>query len=195
MALLALLPGASLVAPGTALLAQLEPDEAAKLTAQLPEPALSLALVLQASVLGPLLNTPMMLSEELGWRGVWWSRTASWPFWSRALRVGAVWGVWHAPLIALGHNYPGHPVVGSLLMVVFCVLLAVPMHFIRERDGSVWSACLFHGTINALNTLSLLCLTGASTLVGGVPGLVGCGVLFVGCGVVWWRGRRKGDGT
>ncbi len=193
VALSLLLPGVVVVSPGAALLAQLKPDEAAKLTASMPEPSLSVALVLQASVLGPLLNLPFMLSEELGWRGLWWSRTQALPFWSRAGLVGGVWGVWHAPLIAMGHNYPGSPVLGALLMVVFCVLLTPPMHFLRERGESVWSACMFHGSINALNTLSLLCLSGASPLLGGVPGLAGCSALLVSCVVVWsLRRERRG---
>lgn len=190
-----LLPGVVVVSPGAALLAQLKPDEVAKLTAAMPEPALSVALVLQASVMGPLLNLPFMLSEELGWRGLWWSRTQALSFWPRSALVGVVWGVWHAPLIAMGHNYPGAPVLGVLLMIVFCVLLTPPMHFLRERGQSVWSACMFHGSINALNTLSLLCFSGVSALLGGVPGLVGCGVLLVSCAVVWRLRRERRDAS
>ncbi|MGV3622804.1 MAG: type II CAAX prenyl endopeptidase Rce1 family protein [Archangium sp.] len=194
IALTALLPGASLATPGAALLAYLKPEDVAKVSASMPEPALSVALLFQASVLGPLLNLPMMLSEELGWRGVWWSRLESLGFWSRVAVIGPVWGVWHAPLIVMGHNYPGHPVLGVALMVLFCVLLSVPMHVLRERGGSVWVACMFHGTINALNTLSLLCLSGASTLVGGVPGLIGCSVLLCVCAILWWFQSRETAG-
>lgn len=190
MLLSLLLPGATFVAPGTALLALLPPEEVTKLTTTMPEPTLSLALVLQALVMGPVFNLPMMLSEELGWRGVWWSRTESLSFWRRAAVIGFVWGLWHAPLIAMGHNYPGHPVLGVLLMIVFCMLLTVPMHSLRQRGGSVWVACMFHGTINALATLSVVCVSGTSPLIGGVPGLVGCGVLSM-CCVMVWQGRRR----
>jgi D-alanyl-lipoteichoic acid acyltransferase DltB (MBOAT superfamily) len=31
----------------------------------------------------------------------------------------AIWGLWHAPVILQGHNYPGYPLLGVLMMVVF----------------------------------------------------------------------------
>jgi hypothetical protein len=37
--------------------------------------------------------------------------------WKAYLIVGVIWGLWHAPLIAIGFNYPGMPVLGILMMI------------------------------------------------------------------------------
>jgi hypothetical protein len=174
----ALVPGATLLSPAAALRAQIAASagavEAAKLDA-IPPALLSTLLVIQAFAIGPLINAPFMLSEELGWRG------ALWPCWRRlgfarhALATGVVWGLWHAPLIAMGHNYPHEPIAGPFLMIVFCVVLTPVLHWIRDRGGTVWHACLFHGTINAGATLGKICIVSSSwTGLGivGVPGMV-----------------------
>jgi membrane protease YdiL (CAAX protease family) len=51
-------------------------------------------------------------------------------------------------LIAVGHNYPGHPIAGIPLMMVFCLLLALLFDWSRVRSGSVWAPVLLHGLIN-----------------------------------------------
>lgn len=174
----ALMPGTHLVFPADAVITKVTqsagPEEAAKLAA-VSRGLLSAGLVGQALFLGALLNTPLMLSEELGWRGYLWSRWQALGFWRQALAIGAVWGVWHAPMILLGHNYPNDRVLGVGLMTLFCVLQAPLLHFVRERGGTIWHACLFHGTINAGASLADLCIVsdgwwGRGIL--GVPGFV-----------------------
>lgn len=90
------------------------------------------------------LNLLFMLGEELGWRGYLWQVTSEWNGLRRVGLTGVLWGVWHAPLIALGHNYPGHPVSGIGMMVVFCTLAALLFDWSRTRSGSIWSSALLH---------------------------------------------------
>lgn len=168
----ALIPGASLLSPADALMAKLSPEDATKLASVSPV-VLSLGLVAQAFVFGPFINAPYMLSEELGWRGTLWSQWNRFGFWPNALATGVVWGFWHAPLILMGHNYPDAPVLGVALMVLFCVLIAPTLHLVRERGGSIWHACLFHGTINAGATLGALCIRTDHWFARGVVGLPG----------------------
>jgi membrane protease YdiL (CAAX protease family) len=92
-------------------------------------------------------NAPVMLGEELGWRGTLFASHGG-KGWTRVLLTGVVWGLWHAPLIAVGHNYPGHPIAGIPLMMVFCLLLALLFDWSRVRSGSVWAPVLLHGLIN-----------------------------------------------
>ena len=56
----------------------------------------------------PLLLTSVLLLRfrELGFG-----------FWERSFLTGAVWGVWHMPIIFTGHNYPWNPYAGSLLFI------------------------------------------------------------------------------
>jgi len=173
----ALVPGTHLLSPAVALRAQLEasagPAQAAKLDA-IPPGVLSCMIVLQAVITGPLLNAPIMLSEELGWRGLLWSRWRGLGFRQQALATGVSWGLWHAPLIAMGRNYPDNPISGIFLMVLFCVVLTPVMHLIRER-GTIAHACLFHGTINAGATLGKVCIVSTSWMglgIVGVPGIL-----------------------
>ena len=93
-------------------------------------------------------NLPMMLGEELGWRGYLYNTTRNWGMAPRVLFAGTVWGLWHAPLILMGHNYPHHPWLGVPLMVVFCVLLALLFDWSRTRTRAVWGPCVLHGIIN-----------------------------------------------
>lgn len=165
--------------------------EATKLD-RIPAPLLSGLLVFQAFVVGPFINAPFMLSEELGWRGYLWDAWASLGFAKNAVLTGLAWGVWHAPLIAMGHNYPDAPLLGIGLMTIFCLLLTPILHHVRERGGSIAHACIFHGTINAGASLGVLCIR-TPTWVGrgivGLPGLLLCAAATV--AVVVTRRRRR----
>lgn len=123
-------------------------------------------------------NLPFMLGEELGWRGYLFAELRNNNGWKRIGFTGVVWGLWHAPLIAMGHNYPGaHPVEGIAMMVLFCLVLALLFDWTRVRTRSVWSACVLHGLINGSAGTSGLFQTGAEPLIGGVAGLAGCAAI------------------
>ncbi len=64
-------------------------------------------VLFQALVVGALINMFGTLTEELGWRGYMLYRLIGHTFWTRHLIIGFAWGIWHAPVIAMGHNYPG----------------------------------------------------------------------------------------
>ncbi len=142
--------------------------------AGLPGAGILLALLAVAVVAAFTINLPFMLGEELGWRGYLFGALRSWPPIRRVSFTGAVWGAWHAPLIAMGHNYPGHPVVGILLMVLFCVLLALLFDHARWRSGSVWAPCVLHGIINGSAGAYLLFAEGGHVLVASPAGIAGC---------------------
>jgi hypothetical protein len=194
----ALMPGTHLVLPADALITKITqaagPEEAAKLAA-VSRGLLSAGLVGQALILGALINLPFMLSEELGWRGYLWSRWQGLGFWRQALATGAVWGVWHAPMILLGHNYPDARVAGVGLMTLFCVLHAPLLHLVRERGGTIWHACLFHGTINAGASLAELCIVSEGWWGRGILGVPGFVVLALTvAAIAVWRKDRPISG-
>jgi hypothetical protein len=192
LVLSAAFPGVTVESPAAGLARTLEaarPGGSAQL-AHVPGGLLSAGLVGQAFVLGPLLNFPFMLSEELGWRGLLWERWSKLGFARQALATGVVWGLWHAPLILMGFNYPDAPILGVALMVVFCVLLAVPLHLVRVRGGTVWHACLFHGTVNAAATLGRVCVRAPSWVGNGILGVPGFLLLGLVAAVVLLGERR-----
>ena len=150
------------------------------------------ALILfQALVVGAAVNSIILLSEELGWRGYMLSRLSHLSFWRRHLTIGFVWGVWHAPVIAAGYNYPGEPFKGPLVFILFCVLLSPVIGHFSERGKSVFAASIFHGTFNAVAPMAVLLVTGVSTFERAVLGWPGLLLLFASC--LWLISRPRDD--
>ena len=92
--------------------------------------------------------------EEAGWRGYMMPGLMKLTGRARALLIGGViWGLWHAPLTCIGHNfgtdYPGFPFTGILIMCVYCVFVGVILTFVTERSGSVWPAAILHAVNNS----------------------------------------------
>jgi len=159
-------------------LARLDPqftflqEQARAAGASLPIPP---AVVVAAQValgltLGPLINSLFALGEELGWRGFLLPRlmAAGMGQWPALAASGAIWGLWHAPIILQGHNYPDHPYLGVLLMTVFCILLGVIFGWLQLASGSVWVPTIAHGALNAIAGLPLVILTPFDKALGGM---------------------------
>lgn len=138
-----------------------------------------LLIVGQPLLLGALINSLAACGEELGWRGFLYRTWARFGFWKCSFLIGAVWGIWHAPLVAQGHNYPQHPWLGVGLMVVWCVLLSPPFTWLRLRTGSVLAVAVAHGTLNASAGLAVMFIRGGNDLLVGVSGLAGMTALLI----------------
>lgn len=140
---------------------------------QLPEgsgisPRTLLVVQLAASLtLAPLFNTLFALGEELGWRGYLLPKLL--PLGEKKALVisGVVWGVWHAPVILQGHNYPQSPRLGAGMMVIFTLLLGIFLGWLYLKTKSPWAPALAHGTINAVASLPLLFLGQVNITWGG----------------------------
>jgi len=114
------------------------------------------------------------LQKELGYRG----------FWRSSIFIGVIWGVWHAPIILQGHNYPEHPVIGVFMMIVWTILLAPIFSYVRLRAKSVIAAAIIHGSLNGTFGLSIMVVKGGNDLLIGVTGIAGFIVLlFVNIGL------------
>lgn len=111
-----------------------------------------------AILLAPFINVIFALGEELGWRGFLLPNLLPLGQWKAILLSGIIWGVWHAPAIVQGHNYPGYPVLGVFLMVGFCVLLGIIFSWLYLNTRSPWVAALAHGSVNAVAGLPVLFL-------------------------------------
>ncbi len=133
--------------------------------------------LLSGFVAGLTINALFAFGEESAWRGFLHRLLKGKGFWKECLIIGVIWGIWHAPIILMGHNYPSHPVAGVFMMVAFCMLVTPLMVFIRERSGSVIMAAIAHGTINALGGLPIVYLIGYKELLSGITGLAGFIVL------------------
>ena len=87
--------------------------------------------------------------------------------------IGLVWGIWHFPLILMGHNgYPDRT-LGILMMVIFCILGGIVELYFVCKSGTVWPAVFIHGTINALAGLGVLMIPGGTAFLTGMTGVAG----------------------
>jgi membrane protease YdiL (CAAX protease family) len=129
--------------------------------------------LVQGLIAGITINALAGFGEEIGWRGFLLRELCHLSFWKISLFTGFIWGIWHAPLILMGHNYPQHPVVGVLMMIVLCILLTPIFIYITLKARSVIAAAVMHGTMNATAGLSILVIAGGNDLIAGITGLAG----------------------
>ncbi|GAA3645841.1 CPBP family intramembrane metalloprotease [Microbacterium marinilacus] len=134
---------------------------------ELPMPIEALAaLQIVNLVIGAFfLNLVPALGEEIGWRG--WLLPKLLPLgpWAAIGLSGVIWGLWHAPLILLGYNYPGTPGwLAILAMIALSTVIGGVFGWLRLRGGSVWPAALAHSTFNAAATLYVLFVAENSVL-------------------------------
>ena len=115
----------------------------------MPPVALLVAIQFLVIPFGALFNSIFAFGEEIGWRG--WLQPALRPLgvWPSLLATGAIWGLWHTPLILLGHNFQRYDWTGVALMVGGCVAWGMFFGWLRLRSGSVWPAVVAHGSLNA----------------------------------------------
>lgn len=114
------------------------------------------------TAISPIINIIPTLGEELGWRGylLYGLKNSSGSSMKAVLMTGVIWGIWHAPMIAMGHNYgtdyPGYPYIGILMMIVFCVLIGIIEGYITLRTDSALPAAICHSAINGLGSVGIL---------------------------------------
>jgi membrane protease YdiL (CAAX protease family) len=132
-------------------------------------------LVGQGLAAGLTINAVAALGEELGWRGLLLRELSPLGFWRLSLLTGVVWGVWHAPLIVQGHNFPEAPIAGIVVMTGWTVAASPLFTYLTVRARSVLAATLLHGSFNAVASLSLVYLSGAGNLLVGPVGIAGIG--------------------
>ena len=128
---------------------------------------------------GITINAVFAFGEEIAWRGFLMKEFKGKKFLMAALWIGIIWGLWHAPIILNGHNYPQHPVMGVFMMVLFCLLLTPMLMYLRQKSGSVIVPAIMHGTFNAVVGLSAVVVTPANDLLYGGAGLAGFIVLLI----------------
>ena len=171
------------------LTARIQEAAAGRTIPQLPPPLVLAAAIFAQSLIVGLLITPIFtFGEEFGWTGYLLPRLLPLGRWRAALTYGSIWGLWHAPIVAGGYNYPGHPVLGPVMMCGLTCAFALTQTALRLRYDSVLLTSVFHASINTqgLGVVPLFVL-GVSPVLGGVTGIVGISV-FLAVGV-WLLAR------
>lgn len=142
--------------------------------------------VVQAFLAGLTINGVFGFGEEYGWRGVLAEELRPLGVVRANLVTGVLWGLWHAPLIALGHNYGPQWAVGIPLFVLVTTPLSFILWWARERSGSVATPAVVHGAFNGFAGIFALVLVGADRLVALPVGVLAAVVLSVAAAVLWF---------
>ena len=120
-----------------------------------------------AMTYAPFVNMLFAVGEEAGWRGTMYPILKDrFGITGGRLLGGAIWGVWHWPIMLLagyeyGTTYWGAPVTGPLLFCVITIAMGILFDFLYEKTNCIWVPALCHGAINAFAGVPTLFLNPA----------------------------------
>ncbi len=149
----------------------------------IPSGVFFIVSIAQGIIAGITVNLPFMFGEEFGWRGLMLKETQPLGFLKSNIFIGVIWGLWHLPIIIMGHNYPNHPYFGVLMMCLMTTALAPLFAYVRLKTKSIVGACMLHGMINATAALFTLYIANANELystIAGWAGVIACTLLSIG---------------
>ena len=160
--------------------ATLEATGAPLETLPMPIGLLMLIQCIQAIFMAPALNFVTCFGEEWGWRGYLLPKISKhFSTIPTLLITGIIWGLWHAPLTIIGHNYGlgywGFPFTGIAMMCVFCITLGIFLSFVTLKTSSCIPAILAHGAINGIAAIGIyFTYDGGNPFIGPAPtGIIG----------------------
>jgi len=120
------------------------------------------------------INFIFSLGEELGWRGFLLDQLGRFGQKKSIFLTNLIWGIWHAPLIISGLNYPDHPLAGIAWMICFSLLFGWILCWIKLRGQSILPLALMHAALNAQGRgLFPIVFQVRNTLIGGPTGVIG----------------------
>ncbi len=151
------------------------------------------SVFVQALIAGFTVNGLFGFGEEYGWRGVLAEELRPLGAVRSNVVTGTLWGFWHAPLIALGHNYGPDWAFGIPLFAAVCIPLSFVLWWSRERSGSVIAPAMVHGAFNGVAGLFLLLAHGAERLAAVPVGVYGVVALALAAVVLWRVPTRRPD--
>ena len=148
-------------------------------------------------LVAPLLNCVPCFGEEWGWRGYLLPKLAEErSITSAVVTSGIIWGLWHAPITALGHNYGlgylGWPVLGIAAMCVFTTVAGCFFAWLTLRARSCLPAVFAHGALNGCASAPLMFMAcAANPFIGPAPtGIIG-GMGFIVAGIACLIALRR----
>ena len=150
-----------------------------------PAYLLVISIIFSGLIAGITINAIAAFGEEYGWRNYLVGALREVKFWKAALFIGIVWGIWHFPLILMGHNYPNEPYWGLLMMVLLCILLGIIELYFVLKSKSMVVAAVMHGTFNAVNGITIYFILGGNDFLNGMAGLAGFIVMAVTILCIW----------
>jgi uncharacterized protein len=145
----------------------------------LPAWVLVAIMLVQGVLLAPILNSLSTFGEEFGWRAYLQPKLMPLGGRKAMLLIGAIWGIWHWPVIFMGYeygfDYPGFPWVGPLLFIWCTFGMGTFLGWLALRSRSVWPAVIGHSAINGIAGAAVFAIIGnPNPLLGPLPvGIIG----------------------
>jgi membrane protease YdiL (CAAX protease family) len=102
---------------------------------------------------GVPIGTLLAFGEEFGWRGYLLPQLLPLGEVKAALIVGLIWGPWHLPVLIVGLNYPGQPIIAVLAVFLLSATLLSFLHtrFYVASGYSLIAVALLHGSLNTFS--------------------------------------------
>jgi membrane protease YdiL (CAAX protease family) len=106
--------------------------------------------VAMTATIGLIASVSRAVGEEIGWRGFLAPALVKrFGFTSAVLFGGAIWGVWHLPVLLFADYNGGTPWwFGMPCFMVNVIANCVLTTWLRLRSGSVWPAAILHASHN-----------------------------------------------
>ena len=139
----------------------------------IPPLLLFIVMLVQGIIGGSTISLPFMFGEEFGWRGLMFKETLQLGFLKASGFIGLVWGIWHLPVILMGHNYPNHPYLGIAMMCLFTLSVSPIFTYIRAKTKSILGSCMLHGMINATGAMYSIYIANGNELYSSIAGWAG----------------------
>ncbi|HID64747.1 MAG TPA: CPBP family intramembrane metalloprotease [Anaerolineae bacterium] len=157
---------------------------------EVPSPSLFLpAIFLATLTITPFINSLFGFGEEFGWRGYLLPRLMPLGKARAYTLVGVIWGLWHTPLILVGFNYPGYPILGVVWMAGMTTALGLYINELTLRYRSSILAGWIHGVFNSQGYgIWRILFPEVNPLLGGMTGLIG---IIVWLALGFWEIRRQ----
>jgi membrane protease YdiL (CAAX protease family) len=152
-------------------------------TAAIPPVALFASTVLNMIIIGPFLGLIITFGEEYGWRGYLQTELVHLGRIRGVGLLGIIWGIWHWPIILMGYDYPGQPVLGPLLMTAYTVVLSYFLAYAVFKSKGVWTAAYLHALNNQAMSFFMAAVVAPVSIVMsfgiGIPALVLCALVIL----------------
>ena len=124
-------------------------------TQTLPNQIVLLSIGINTILIGPFLGILIAFGEEYGWRGFLQNALEPLGRVKATLLIGLIWGIWHGPIIWMGYNYPGQPVLGTILMTLYTIVLAFVLAYSVYKGKGIWIAAFLHALNNQVMSFCL----------------------------------------
>lgn len=153
------------------------------------------SIFLLNSVLGNVIILPVILGEEIGWRSFLYPKLEKLYRKSSLLIGGVIWGIWHAPMILMGHNYPSAPFLGILMMLLFSIPMGIILYYFYRKSGSIITVALCHGVLNQTASTVMIFVqeNTFNPIVHGATGLIGIMVFVIIAFIIYKNWNDKNE--